>query len=56
MTGEDAHTQQPPTPSLDLKGLERLVGTWTISGGTQGTVTYEWMEGGFFSTSTRVER
>jgi hypothetical protein len=40
--------QQPPTPNPDLKGLERLVGTWTVSGGAQGTATYEWMEGGFF--------
>jgi hypothetical protein len=32
----------------DLKSLERLVGTWTISGDAQGTVTYTWMDGGFF--------
>jgi hypothetical protein len=32
----------------DLKSLERLVGTWNISGDAQGTVTYEWMDGGFF--------
>lgn len=25
-----------------------MVGTWKISGDAQGTVTYEWMEGGFF--------
>jgi hypothetical protein len=25
-----------------------LVGTWEVSGGTQGQVTYEWLEGGFF--------
>ena len=35
-------------PSPDLKRLDRLVGTWEISGDTEGTVTYEWMEGGFF--------
>lgn len=35
-------------PSADLRSLEPLVGTWTLSGETQGTVTYEWMEGGFF--------
>ena len=40
--------QQLPTPSPDLKSLDRLVGTWKVSGGAQGTVTYEWMEGGFF--------
>jgi hypothetical protein len=49
MTVDNANTQQqPPTPNPDLKGLERLVGTWTVSGGAQGTATYEWMEGGFF--------
>ena len=40
--------QQPPEPAPDLKGLDRLVGTWGLSGGAQGRVTYEWMEGGFF--------
>jgi hypothetical protein len=39
---------QPPQPNPDLQGLDRLVGTWTVSGGAQGQVTYEWMEGGFF--------
>lgn len=32
----------------DLQILDRLVGTWQISGGAEGTVTYEWMEGGHF--------
>ena len=40
---EEAHE-----PSPDLKGLDRLVGSWELSGDTEGTVTYEWMEGGFF--------
>lgn len=31
-----------------LTFLERLVGTWTMSGGTEGRITYEWMDGGFF--------
>lgn len=35
-------------PNPDLGGLTRLVGTWTVSGGAEGTATYEWMEGGFF--------
>lgn len=39
---------QPPKPNPDLKGLDRLVGRWQVSGGAEGTVTYEWMEGGFF--------
>ncbi len=40
--------QQAPTPTPALKRLDRLVGTWNVSGGAQGTVAYEWMEGGFF--------
>ena len=35
-------------PNPDLKSLERLVGTWDVSGGAAGTVTYEWTQGGFF--------
>ena len=40
--------QQPPASDPDLGSLDRLVGTWELSGGAQGKVTYEWMEGGFF--------
>src|SRR5215216_6393258 len=41
--------QQPPEPNPDLKNLgDRLVGTWEVTGGAQGRVTFEWMEGGFF--------
>jgi hypothetical protein len=48
-TTNDAQAhQQPPEPNPDLKGLDRLVGTWEVSGGAEGRVTYEWMEGGFF--------
>lgn len=42
----DART--PPQPNPDLKSLNRLVGTWEVSGGAVGTVRYEWAEGGFF--------
>jgi hypothetical protein len=31
-----------------LRQLDRLVGTWKVSGGTEGEVRYEWMEGGHF--------
>src|SRR3989442_5720058 len=31
-----------------LEGLDKLVGTWNVSGETAGRITYEWMEGGFF--------
>ncbi|GGO77544.1 hypothetical protein [Nonomuraea cavernae] len=35
-------------PSAELKALERLVGTWAVTGGAEGTVRYEWMPGRFF--------
>ena len=41
-------TEQAARPDPDLEPLDRLVGTWRVSGGAKGTVTYEWMEGGFF--------
>lgn len=31
-----------------MHSLDRLVGTWKISGGAEGTVTYRWMDGGHF--------
>src|SRR6266487_722712 len=41
--------QQPRMPHPDLKPLDRLVGTWKVSGpDIDGHVTFEWMEGGFF--------
>jgi len=40
---------QPQPPQPDLKSLDRLVGTWKVSGpDIHGHVTFEWMEGGFF--------
>jgi len=39
---------QQPEPAADLKALDRLVGTWEVSGGVNGRVVYEWLEGGFF--------
>ena len=41
-------TYTAPNPDPDLKSLDRLVGTWRVSGGAEGSVTYEWMDGGFF--------
>lgn len=41
------HDATPP-PSPALQALDRLVGTWTVSGGAEGTVSYEWMDGGYF--------
>lgn len=40
--------RHPPEPNPDLKSLDRLIGTWEISGDVEGRVTFEWMEGGFF--------
>ena len=40
--------QETHEPSPALRHLGRLVGIWELSGDVGGTVTYEWMEGGFF--------
>jgi hypothetical protein len=40
--------QQLPKPNPDLQAFGRLIGSWQVTGGVTGTVTYEWMEGGFF--------
>jgi hypothetical protein len=37
-----------PEPDADLQALDRLVGTWNVSGGVEGTVVYQWLEGRFF--------
>ncbi len=40
---------QPPAPNPALKSLDRLVGTWKVSGPEiDGQITFEWMEGDFF--------
>lgn len=39
---------QPPVPNPDLKPFDRLIGTWRVTGGAEGTVRYAWLEGGFF--------
>lgn len=35
-------------PDAELKRLDKLVGTWELSGAAAGTNTYEWLDGGFF--------
>ncbi|GAB3452953.1 hypothetical protein [Actinophytocola sediminis] len=35
-------------PSTELTALDRLVGTWKVTGGAEGTVRYEWLPGRFF--------
>ncbi|MGH3147911.1 MAG: hypothetical protein ACRDTR_19140 [Rubrobacter sp.] len=47
-TNESQGYGPSPEPRPDLRILDRLVGTWELSGDVGGTVTYEWMEGGFF--------
>lgn len=45
MTDNPSSDRQPDTT---LRALDRLVGVWQISGDATGTVTYRWMDGGFF--------
>jgi hypothetical protein len=44
----DQPAQQPARPNPDLRTLDKLIGTWAVSGEAEGTTTYEWTEGGFF--------
>jgi hypothetical protein len=38
-----------PLPNPALKKMDRLVGTWKLNGPVvAGTVTFKWLEGGFF--------
>jgi len=40
---------QSPEPRPGLRSLDKLVGTWRVSGpDIDGAVKYEWMDGGFF--------
>ncbi|GAA3630556.1 hypothetical protein GCM10022267_16670 [Lentzea roselyniae] len=41
-------TETITQPSADVRALDRLVGTWKVTGGAEGTVRYEWMPGRFF--------
>ena len=44
----DDAAEARPQPSPTLRSLDRLVGTWELSGEVRGRVRYEWAEGGFF--------
>jgi hypothetical protein len=51
MSDESTGYDQPetPAPAADLQALgARLLGSWRVSGGAEGTVRYEWMDGGYF--------
>src|SRR6266542_5269773 len=39
---------EAPARNPGLKALDKLIGTWKISGEATGKTTYEWMDGGFF--------
>jgi hypothetical protein len=40
--------QKSPKPNSDLRSLDKLVGTWELSGDVEGQIKFEWAEGGFF--------
>ncbi|GAA1718123.1 hypothetical protein [Brachybacterium phenoliresistens] len=48
LDAEAAAQEAPPLPSARLRALDRLVGTWAVTGGAEGTVRYAWMDGGHF--------
>ncbi|WP_433377838.1 hypothetical protein [Streptosporangium sp. CA-115845] len=39
---------EQPAPSSAVAALDRLVGEWTVTGGAEGVIRYEWMPGRFF--------
>jgi hypothetical protein len=41
-------SEQTYHPSEALRRLDRLIGTWRVTGGAEGTVTFEWLDGGYF--------
>jgi hypothetical protein len=48
MADNNMQAPQLPTPDPDLQSLGNMVGTWKLTGGAEGTLKFEWMEGGFF--------
>ena len=47
--------EQEYRPSAALRRLDRLVGTWTVTGGAVGTVTYEWVNDFFLTQRVDLE-
>jgi hypothetical protein len=39
-----------------LRRLDKLVGTWTVSGGATGTITYEWMNDHFMIQHVDIDQ
>src|SRR5215510_2973562 len=59
-----AQHAQTPTPNPALRRLDRLVGTWTLTGrlvgsdeeNVTGKISFKWLEGGFFlQQDARIE-
>jgi hypothetical protein len=56
MTDVTLETLQAPTPNPALQRLDRLVGTWKLTGhlvgseeeNIRGEISFRWLEGGFF--------
>jgi hypothetical protein len=48
MNENETTAAQPAEPAAAVRALGRLVGSWHVTGGAEGTAGYEWMEGGFF--------
>jgi hypothetical protein len=48
-------TDQTYPPTEGLRRLDRLVGTWKVSGGAAGTVTYEWLNDYFLLQRVDLE-
>ncbi|MFD1830420.1 hypothetical protein ACFSJS_12190 [Streptomyces desertarenae] len=45
---EDTGTAQAARPDERIRALDRLTGSWRVTGGAEGTVAYRWAAGGFF--------
>ena len=45
---DSRESSEPAQLNPDLPSLDRLLGTWNISGGAHGQIRFERMEGGFF--------
>jgi hypothetical protein len=45
---EDQTAPRPETPGEGMRALDRLAGTWRLSGAVEGTVRFEWLDGRFF--------
>lgn len=48
-------TEQRYEPGDALRRLDRLTGTWKVTGGAAGTVTYEWMNDYFLLQRVDLE-